>query len=72
MFKDANSKSDLSEALILSAVGMAGLMAFLEPNWVLEMMPPCLFTHFLGFTHCWGCGITRAILACLRGDIVTA
>jgi len=53
------------------AVGMV-VVAALVPPTVLERLPTlCLFRNLTGW-ECPGCGMTRAILSLLRGDLATA
>jgi len=50
----------------------AGAIALIAaPDRVLAWSPPCLW-HSLGIAHCWGCGMTRAFIAVLHGDLLTA
>jgi Protein of unknown function (DUF2752) len=60
-------KSRLS-ALALIGAAVASVTA---PDGLLAWSPPCLW-HSLGFAHCWGCGITRAAIALMQGDVQRA
>lgn len=53
---------------VLTTLGLAAVVA---PGLVLRFGPPCLF-DLAGFDHCWGCGMTRAIVACLRAQFGSA
>jgi hypothetical protein len=54
-----------------AALVLAGLAAVFVPHWLLEVSPPCLFTALLG-VECWGCGLTRATVAALHGQLALA
>jgi len=41
------------------------------PETLLRVAPSCLISVFLE-DQCWGCGITRASIAILRGDFAAA
>lgn len=41
------------------------------PHALLRVAPPCLVTLLL-HQSCWGCGMTRAALAFLHGDLAAA
>lgn len=73
MPRDARSRSSArsTDAAILAALGVLALLSIFEPHLVAEWMPPCLSKTFLG-VECWGCGMTRAVLACLQGDFAAA
>ncbi|HEX7641112.1 MAG TPA: DUF2752 domain-containing protein [Burkholderiaceae bacterium] len=53
------------ERLLFGLLTALALLAIAAPGIVLRIAPPCLF-DLAGFEHCWGCGMTRAIVACLR------
>jgi hypothetical protein len=61
-------RTDIAVALAVAALGAAALLA---PDALQRVAPPCLFTLLLD-RHCWGCGMTRASLAFLHGDVVAA
>ena len=44
---------------LLFAVGAT----MFAPQWVLSVTPNCLISRVLGGGVCWGCGITRAVIA---------
>jgi hypothetical protein len=50
---------------ISAGVGLANL------GFLLDIAPSCLW-HGLGFGHCWGCGMSRALAALLQGDLKSA
>ena len=53
------------------AVGMV-VVAALVPPTALDRLPAlCLFRNLAGW-ECPGCGMTRAVLSLLRGDLATA
>ena len=64
-------RPDRSDVAIALAVAALGLAALLFPAALLRVAPPCLFLGLFELP-CWGCGMTRAALALLRGDIATA
>lgn len=54
-----------------AAVGMV-VVAALVPPGLLDRLPAlCLFRNLTGW-ECPGCGMTRAVLSLLRGDLATA
>lgn len=60
---------ELRKPLILTGIAAAGLTYLLAvPN---QYKIPCLFHYTTGY-QCPGCGLTRASLAILRGDIPAA
>jgi hypothetical protein len=61
-------RSDIAIALALAVLGLAALLA---PGALMRVAPPCLFSLLLDHP-CWGCGMTRAALAFVRGDFVAA
>lgn len=61
-----------TEAALLAGLGVLTVLSFLQPQLVQQWMPPCLVTTLLGIEECWGCGMTRAVLACLQGDFSAA
>jgi hypothetical protein len=60
---------DLLVFVLLTGLGVAAIAA---PNFVLQYSPPCIFNYFFGFNYCWGCGLTRATLAVLDGNLEVA
>lgn len=60
---------DLLVFVLLTGLGVAAIAA---PNFVLQYSPPCIFNYFFGFNYCWGCGLTRATLAVLDGNLEMA
>ena len=67
----SRSSARTTDAAILAALGVLALLSLFEPHLVAEWMPPCLSKTLLGI-ECWGCGMTRAVLACLQGDFDAA
>ena len=61
-------RADVVIAVALAALGAAALVA---PDGLLRVAPPCLFSLLLD-VDCWGCGMTRAALALLHGDLAPA
>ena len=61
-----------TELALLAGLGVLAALSFLQPQLVQQWMPPCLVTTVLGIEECWGCGMTRAVLACLHGDFSAA
>jgi hypothetical protein len=64
-------KPDRADIVIAVALAALGAGAMLAPGLVMRLAPPCLFSLLLDQT-CWGCGMTRAALAFLRGDFPAA
>ncbi len=60
---------DLLVFVLLTGLGVA---AIATPNFILQYSPPCIFNYFFGFNYCWGCGLTRATLAVLDGNLEVA
>lgn len=67
----SRSSARSTDAAILAALGVLALLSIFEPHLVAEWMPPCLSKTLLGL-ECWGCGMTRAVLAFLHGDFAAA
>lgn len=67
----SSARADTIAIAIALAVAALGAAALLAPDIVLSAGPPCLITALFGDV-CWGCGITRAALAFLHGDLVAA
>jgi hypothetical protein len=73
MFKVYSLKSNqLVELMTLVLLTLLALLAWLMPDWLNQISPPCLFSHFFDFNYCWGCGLTRATLAILDGNLEMA
>ena len=53
--------------MILLGLVLAGMLALLWPALLLRLAPPCLITLATG-RACWGCGITRALVAAAHLD----
>lgn len=65
------SRSEWFDLLIVLGVAAMGVAALVAPKPFLAVMPSCLITRLTGY-HCWGCGITRAIVSAVKGDLVSA
>lgn len=61
------SRSDWADGLIVAGGAAALWCALTAPSLFLAVSPPCLFTLLTGH-HCWGCGMTHAIVAMLHGE----
>lgn len=61
------SRSSWLDLLILAAVTLAGVAALVVPARLLALAPPCLVSLATGHA-CWGCGLTRALVAAARLD----
>ncbi len=57
--------------MILLGLVLAGMLALLWPALLLRLAPPCLITLATG-RACWGCGITRALVAAAHFDFAGA
>ena len=56
----------------LIAVCLVPIAMALVPLGMLDHARPiCIYTLVTG-SHCWGCGMTRALCAGVRGDFITA
>lgn len=49
------------------ALACAGIAALAAPGWLLAVAPPCLLTSLTDI-ECWGCGMTRAVVAAVQGQ----
>lgn len=67
----SSARTDASAIAIALAVAALGAAALLAPKFVLSAGPPCLISALFGDV-CWGCGITRAALSFLHGDLAAA
>jgi hypothetical protein len=65
------SRSEWFDALIALGVATMGLCALVAPSLFLAISPSCLITALTGH-HCWGCGMTHAVAAALRGNFALA
>jgi hypothetical protein len=63
-----NKPLDIAIAL---AVALLGAAALAMPQELLRLGPPCLVSHFVE-GWCPGCGMTRAAIALLHGDLAAA
>jgi hypothetical protein len=66
-----SSRSKTADIGIAMAIAALGAAAIVVPDTLLRVAPPCLISMLLE-VQCWGCGITRASIALLRGDFVAA
>ncbi len=64
-------KPDRADIVIAVALAALGAAAILMPAALLRVAPSCLFFKLFDQT-CWGCGMTHAALAFLRGDLPAA
>lgn len=56
----------------LVAICLVPIAMALVPMRALNAAPPvCLYTIATG-THCWGCGMTRALCSAVRGEFLAA
>lgn len=73
MLKVYSLKSNqLIELMTLVLLTLLALLAWLMPDWLNQISPPCLFSHFFDFNYCWGCGLTRATIALLNAKFLAA
>jgi hypothetical protein len=72
MRKGFPSKSSLHDASLIIGIAFLGIIATISPEAMLAITPDCLITHLTGFQHCWGCGMTHAIVDCLHGEFRAA
>jgi hypothetical protein len=71
MPKAASSPNKRLDIAIALAVALLGLAALAMPQELLRFGPPCLISH-LAEGWCPGCGMTRAAIALLHGDLAAA
>jgi hypothetical protein len=64
-------RADRSGLAIALAVALLGIAAMAAPQALLQFGPPCLVSHFFE-GWCPGCGMTRAAIALLHGDVAAA
>lgn len=64
-------KPDRADIGIAVALAVLGAAAVLTPAALLQVAPRCLFSLLLDST-CWGCGMTRASMSLLHGDVAAA
>jgi hypothetical protein len=57
--------------LISGFIAVGASVALANVGFLLDIAPPCLW-HEIGFRHCWGCGMSRALAALLQGDLKSA
>ena len=67
MHKASRCANNRLERVLFGALTVLAIAAMIAPGMVLRIAPPCLF-DLAGFEHCWGCGMTRAVEACLRAQ----
>ena len=67
----SSARADSVAIAIALAVAALGAAAFAMPDFLLRAGPPCLISAVFGDV-CWGCGITRAAIAFLHGDVIAA
>ena len=65
------SRSSRFDRFLLAAISLGGIAALCVPEAFLRLSPPCLITLATGHP-CWGCGMTRAVVAALRLDLAAA
>lgn len=64
-------KPDRADIGIAVALAVLGAAAVLAPATLLQVAPRCLFALLLDM-QCWGCGMTRASVALLQGEVAAA
>ncbi len=64
-------RTDWAGIAIAVAVALLGAIALVLPETLLRFGPPCLISHFAE-GWCPGCGMTRAAIALLHGDLGAA
>jgi len=63
-----NKAADIGIAMAIAALGAAAIVV---PDILLHASPSCLISMLLE-DQCWGCGMTRASIALLHGDVAAA
>jgi uncharacterized membrane protein len=71
MPKAASSRNKRLDIAIALAVALLGMAALAMPQELLRFGPPCLISH-VAEGWCPGCGMTRAAIALLHGDLASA
>jgi len=73
MRKEGTSKRrSLRRSAFFIGISLAlALIAVLPADFIDHLPAICLWRH-LGFSHCWGCGMTRAFWHLLHGEFKTA
>jgi hypothetical protein len=67
----SSRKADRLDIAIALAVALLGAAALAMPQQLLRFGPPCLISHFFE-GWCPGCGMTRAAIALLHGNLAAA
>ncbi|WP_073223186.1 DUF2752 domain-containing protein [Massilia sp. CF038] len=67
----ANSRSNAADIGIALGVALLGAAAVAMPDMLLRVTPPCLISLVFDDV-CWGCGITRALVALVHGNFAAA
>ena len=59
------------DLLIAGAIAVAMAWTLVAPETVLLWLPDCVFSTWFELT-CWGCDISHAMIALMRGDMLDA
>jgi len=71
MLKAVSSANKVADIGIAVGVALIGVAALAVPDLLIQLTPRCLISMLIDDV-CWGCGITRATVALLHGNIAIA